>query len=66
MTWLKYDSTKTSTTVNTVTAQLHPQFLIFLYSILFLCNNYYITVDYWFIVLKSLAQYIVGKTLDFI
>lgn len=52
--------------VNTVTAQLHPQFLL-LYSILFLYNNYYyITVGYWFIVLKSLAQYIVGKTLDFI
>lgn len=51
---------KKFTAVNTVTAQLHPQFLI-LYSILFLCNNYYITVDYWFIVLKSLAQYIVGK-----
>ena len=44
---------KKFTAVNTVTAQLHPQFLI-LYSILFLCNNYYITVDYWFIVLKSL------------
>lgn len=56
---------KKFTAVNTVTAQLHPQFLI-LYSILFLYNNYYITVDYWFIVLKSLAQYIVGKTLDFI
>ena len=56
---------KKFTAVNTVTTQLHPQFLI-LYSILFLCNNYYITVDYWFIVLKSLAQYIVGKTLDFI
>ena len=56
---------KTFTAVNTVTAQLRPQFLI-LYSILFLCNNYYITVDYWFIVLKSLAQYIVGKTLGFI
>lgn len=54
---------KKFTAVNTVTAQLHPQFLI-LYSILFLYN--YITVDYWFIVLKSLAQYIVGKTLDFI
>lgn len=56
---------KKFTAVNTVTALLHSQFLI-LYSILFLCNNYYITVDYWFIVLKSLAQYIVGKTLDFI
>lgn len=31
---------KKFTAVNTVTAQLHPQFLI-LYSILFLCNNYY-------------------------
>ena len=51
---------KKFTAVNTVTEQLHPQFLI-LYSILFLYNNYYITVDYWFIVLKSLAQYIVGK-----
>lgn len=36
------------TAVNTVTAQLHPQFLI-LYSVLLLYN---ITVDYWFIVLR--------------